>query len=65
MARAAAGRGLPFLHVATDHVVDGTPGRPRREHDPSPPLNVLSGAFPAPAVRPKNSVLDCSRIAAT
>jgi dTDP-4-dehydrorhamnose reductase len=37
-ARAAAARGLPFLHVSTDYVFDGTPGRPWREDDSPAPL---------------------------
>ena len=43
MACAAAARSLPFLHVSTDYVFDGTPGRPWREDDPPAPLNT-SGA---------------------
>jgi dTDP-4-dehydrorhamnose reductase len=39
MARAAAARGLPFLHVSTDYVFDGTPGRPWVETDSPRPLN--------------------------
>jgi dTDP-4-dehydrorhamnose reductase len=38
MAEAATARGLPFLHVSTDYVFDGTPGRPWREDDPTGPL---------------------------
>lgn len=38
MAIAAAGRRLPFVHVSTDQVFDGRPGRPWREDDaPAPP----------------------------
>ncbi len=40
MARACAARGLPFLHVSTDYVFDGTPGRAWRENDPTGPLGV-------------------------
>ncbi len=38
MARAAAARGLPFLHVSTDYVFDGSGTRPWREDDPVAPL---------------------------
>ena len=38
MAAAAARRGLPFLHVSTDYVFDGSGSRPWREDDPVAPL---------------------------
>lgn len=39
MARAAAGLGIPFLHLSSDYVFDGAPGRPRAETDAAAPLN--------------------------
>jgi dTDP-4-dehydrorhamnose reductase len=38
MARAAAARGLPFLHVSTDYVFDGSGDAPRAEDAPTGPL---------------------------
>lgn len=38
IATACAEKGLPFLHVSTDYVFDGTPGRAWREDDPTAPL---------------------------
>ncbi len=40
MARAAADRGLPFLHVSTDYVFDGSGSQPRTTLDRTGPLGV-------------------------
>jgi dTDP-4-dehydrorhamnose reductase len=38
MAVAASAKGVPFLHISTDYVFDGAPGRAWREDDPTGPL---------------------------
>ncbi len=40
MARAAAARGIPFLHVSTDYVFDGSGETPRSPDAATAPLNV-------------------------
>ncbi len=40
IAHAAASRGLPFFHVSTDYVFDGSGDRPRSPDDPTGPLNI-------------------------
>jgi dTDP-4-dehydrorhamnose reductase len=44
MAEAAAAKGVPFLHVSTDYVFDGAPGRPWREDDPTGPLGAYGAS---------------------
>jgi dTDP-4-dehydrorhamnose reductase len=39
MARAAAARGIPFLHISTDYVFDGAGTRPFASDHPTVPLN--------------------------
>ena len=38
MAQACAARAIPFLHVSTDYVFDGSGTRPWQPHDPTGPL---------------------------
>ncbi len=40
LARACRGLGIPFVHVSTDYVFDGSLRRPYREDDPPAPLQV-------------------------
>lgn len=44
MARAAAQRGLAFLHISTDYVFDGSSERPWREDDAVAPLGVYGAS---------------------
>jgi dTDP-4-dehydrorhamnose reductase len=39
MAKAAAARGLPFLHISTDYVFDGSGSLPRTPEEPGAPIN--------------------------
>ena len=39
MAKAAAARGLSFLHVSTDYVFDGSGNAPRTAEEPTAPIN--------------------------
>lgn len=39
MAKAAAARGLPFLHISTDYVFDGLGRAPRVPEEPTTPIN--------------------------
>ncbi len=69
LARAAAARGIPLLHVSTDYVFDGTPpldgeGRPRPylESDPTGPRSVygrtkLEGEQQVLAASPSHTVV--------
>lgn len=44
MARAAAELGVPFIHVSTDYVFDGSGSRPWREGDATGPLGVYGAS---------------------
>ena len=44
MARACAARGLPFVHISTDYVFDGSGDRPWRPEDPTSPLGAYGAS---------------------
>jgi len=44
VARAAAARGLPLVHLSTDYVYAGTRSGPHREDDPIAPLNAYGAS---------------------
>ena len=44
MARACAARGLPFVHISTDYVFDGSGTRPWRPEDPTSPLGAYGAS---------------------
>ncbi len=44
VARAAAARGLPIIHLSTDYVYAGTAAAPHREDEPIAPLNVYGAS---------------------
>jgi dTDP-4-dehydrorhamnose reductase len=65
LARAAAERDIPLIHVSTDYVFDGRADRPYREDDATAPLNVYgqskaAGEDAIRAVHPGHVILRTS-----
>ena len=65
MARAAAEKGVPFLHVSTDYVFDGSGTRPWKPDDPTGPLGAygrskLAGEVGVRAAGGKHTILRTS-----
>jgi dTDP-4-dehydrorhamnose reductase len=62
LAAVLAGRGVPLLHISTDYVFDGAPGRAWREDDPVAPLGAygrskLAGERQVAAAGPDHVIL--------
>jgi dTDP-4-dehydrorhamnose reductase len=62
LARAAAERGLPLVHISTDYVFDGGLDRPYREDDPVGPVSVYgaskaAGEMAVAALNPRHVIL--------